>query len=80
MNPTEVLLVLLVGTVVVWLAVDVFMLKRGGMDATLSVSMYKLAKAWPIIPLLIGMLMGHFFFPIVTSVNEAVMRSYSGVR
>lgn len=36
----------------------------GGNEATISACLWEWSKAWPVIPLVIGVLCGHIFFPV----------------
>ena len=44
------------------LGFDGFQAYQGGKEATISWVIYESAYKWPIIPLLFGILMGHFFY------------------
>jgi uncharacterized integral membrane protein len=46
------------------LAYDLFAVYAYGFDATVSVVVFTLAKAAPIIPFLAGVVVGHLFWPI----------------
>lgn len=49
---------------VLLLSYDLFAVYAYGFDATVSVVVFTLAKAAPIIPFLAGLVVGHFFWPI----------------
>lgn len=40
---------------------DVFAVRRGGVEATISRVLYDAATTYPILPLLVGILLGHLF-------------------
>jgi len=53
------------GTIfVVSLAYTAFARVFGGNEATISACLWDWSKAWPVIPLVIGVLCGHIFFPV----------------
>jgi hypothetical protein len=43
-------------------AYDIYALIKWGTQSTVSVVMYSWAKSYPILPLMIGLLMGHVFW------------------
>lgn len=45
---------------------DIVALLVGGIDATISVTMYNLSRQYPIIPFALGVIAGHLFWPVVT--------------
>ena len=49
-------------TVLTLIGYDIYIRIVKGKDATLSLTIYKWSKAYPIIPFAIGVLMGHFFW------------------
>lgn len=51
-------------TILIWIGVDVYLAMDGGADAMISFIFYKWAKQWPVLPFAIGVLMGHFFWPV----------------
>lgn len=53
--------ILIALTVVIWVAYDVFAVLEYGNEATISVRMLRLGKAYPIIPFATGVLVGHFW-------------------
>lgn len=48
-------------TTVIWIAFDVWVVIRYGNEATISVRMLRLGRAYPIIPFALGVLIGHFY-------------------
>lgn len=54
----------LVLTLVALLAYDLFAVYAFGYDGTISLVIFTMAKAFPIIPFLAGVVVGHLFFPI----------------
>lgn len=62
MTPTE---LVLLGTVCGWVAFDVYIYARKGLDQTISVVLWQLALRFPILPLGVGILIGHLWVPIV---------------
>lgn len=53
---------------IVWLAVvglgDIWLGRRYGYAATVSAVIQDWARQWPVLPLLIGLLLGHLFWPL----------------
>lgn len=43
---------------------DVWAVIHGGIEATISWTIWSASIRWPIIPFAFGLLMGHFFWPI----------------
>ena len=43
---------------------DLFAYVKWGNEATLSVRIFRLAKDWPMLPFLFGVLVGHWFWPL----------------
>jgi hypothetical protein len=62
MTPTQ---ILLVATVVIWVAYDVFAAIRWGAMQTISVVLWQLAQKYPVIPLAVGALIGHLWIPMI---------------
>jgi hypothetical protein len=62
-GPTVTRLVLLM-TLVALLAYDLFAVYRFGYEGTISLVVFTMAKSFPIIPFLAGVVVGHLFFPI----------------
>ena len=54
----------LLASLVSLLAYDLYAVYAHGFDATVSVVVFTLAKAAPIIPFLAGVVVGHLFWPI----------------
>lgn len=59
------------------LAYDLFAVYRYGFDGTISVVVFTLAKSAPIIPFLVGVVVGHLFWPI-EGTNDNSSGKYSG--
>lgn len=51
-------------TLIALLAYDLFAVYKFGYDGTISLVVFTLAKAYPIVPFLAGVVVGHLFFPI----------------
>lgn len=49
-------------TAVVWIVWDVYAYSTGGNEATISRVITEASRDWPIIPLLVGIVLGHLFF------------------
>lgn len=62
-GPTVTRMALLL-TLVCLLGYDLFAVYKFGYDGTISLVVFTLAKAYPIIPFLAGIVVGHLFFPI----------------
>lgn len=62
-GPTVTKMALLL-TLICLLAYDLFAVYRFGYDGTISLVVFTMAKTWPIIPFLAGIVVGHLFFPI----------------
>ena len=62
-GPTVTLMVLLL-TLICLLGYDLFAVYRFGYEGTISLVVFTMAKAYPIIPFLAGIIVGHLFFPI----------------
>lgn len=59
-------------TLICLLGYDLFAVYQFGYDGTISLVVFTLAKAYPIIPFLAGVVVGHLFFPIEgTNVNSS---------
>lgn len=52
----------IVALVVLALVYDLIAFLRGGFQNTISWAMYELGKSYPIIPFLLGVVAGHFFW------------------
>lgn len=55
---------IVLGAIILLLAGDLFIVMTYGYDASISVFMYNLSKDFPIALLLIGIVMGHLFWPV----------------
>jgi hypothetical protein len=62
-GPTVTRLALLL-TLICLLGYDLFAVYRFGYEGTISLVVFTMAKSYPIIPLLTGIVIGHLFFPI----------------
>ena len=62
-GPTVTRMVLLM-TLIGLLGYDLFAVYQFGYDGTISLVVFTMAKAYPIIPFLAGVVVGHLFFPI----------------
>jgi len=51
-------------TLVCLLVYDLFAVYRFGYEGTISLVVFTMAKSYPIIPFLAGVVVGHLFFPI----------------
>ena len=60
MNLTRIFIVIIVTVIFV---VDAGFLALSGYNSTISWQLFTWSKEWPIIPFLIGVMMGHLFFP-----------------
>ena len=49
-------------TAVVWITWDVYAYATGGNEATISRVITEASRDWPIIPLIVGIVLGHLFF------------------
>lgn len=49
-------------TAVVWIAWDLVAYLSGGNESTISRVVTEASRDWPIIPLLVGIVLGHLFF------------------
>lgn len=52
-------------TVIIWVGYDVWVYFARGVNETISVHVHDIAKMYPILPFLAGVLCGHFFAPLV---------------
>ena len=75
-GPTVTLMVLLL-TLIFLLGYDLFAVYRFGYEGTISLVVFTMAKSYPIIPFLAGIIVGHFFFPI-EGTNDRDSRKDSG--
>jgi len=75
-GPTVTLMVLLL-TLISLLGYDLFAVYRFGYEGTISLVVFTMAKSYPIIPFLAGIIVGHFFFPI-EGTNDRDSRKDSG--
>lgn len=55
-------------TVGVWIAFDVWIYFRKGYNETISAHIHFATKKWPVIPFFAGLLIGHFFWNMVIEV------------
>lgn len=62
MNFELITVIVMVATVIALLAYDVYAIKKGGVEASISQVMLNSSKKFPLIPFLFGMLCGHFFW------------------
>jgi hypothetical protein len=62
-GPTVTIMTLLLALVAL-LGYDLFAVYRFGYEGTISLVVFTTAKAFPIIPFLAGVVVGHLFFPI----------------
>ena len=62
-GPTVTRLTLLL-TLIALLGYDLFAVYQFGYEGTISLVVFTMAKAFPIIPFLAGVVVGHLFFPI----------------
>jgi hypothetical protein len=53
------------------LAYDLFAVYRFGYDGTISLVVFTMSKAYPVIPFLAGLVCGHLFFPIEGTSGES---------
>lgn len=53
---------LILATVVAALAYDLYAYRKSNGKASISNWVREMSKEWPIIPFLVGVLIGHFFF------------------
>ena len=60
--------VFLIATVAIWIAFDVWIYFRSGYNETISAKIYFAGIKYPFIPLAVGCLLGHFFWPMVIEV------------
>jgi L-lactate permease len=54
----------LLATIVGLAGFDLFMMMKYGPNDTISWYVYSITKEWPILTLLVGIVLGHFFFPM----------------
>lgn len=77
-GPTVTRMVLLM-TLVCLLGYDLFAVYKFGYEGTISLVVFTMAKSYPIIPFLAGVVVGHLFFPIEGSnVNSGKNSGGSG--
>ena len=62
-GPTVTRLTLLL-TLIALLGYDLFAVYQFGYEGTISLVVFTMAKSFPIIPFLVGVVVGHLFFPI----------------
>lgn len=72
----------MLATVVIWLAWDVAVVVLGGLSsgATESWTLYSLSKRYPIIPLLVGIVTGHIFGTMPNSDAVAEVKRAAGIK
>lgn len=75
-GPTVTRMVLLL-TLICLLGYDLFAVYSFGYEGTISLVVFTMAKAYPIIPFLAGVVVGHLFFPI-EGTNDRDSRKDSG--
>ena len=51
------------GTFVIWIAFDVWIGLKKGSQETISVVSLNFAKKYPIFPFIVGVIMGHLYWP-----------------
>lgn len=51
-----------IGVIVVSLIYDLIVVLKYGKEATITASVQKYSKRWPLIPFLLGVLVGHWFW------------------
>jgi hypothetical protein len=54
----------IVGFIGIALAYDAYALYKGGVENTISVRIIRWSKLYPILPFMMGILMGHFFWQL----------------
>lgn len=52
------------GTVIAILLADLLLYLKFGNPGTISVALYEIAKSYPLIPLLLGVVLGHIFWQV----------------
>ncbi len=62
--------IIIIATVVILIAYDIFAVIKWGVQGTLSVVAYNAAKKYPMIPLWAGILIGHLFIPPPSHIYE----------
>jgi len=62
LNVTKFLIILVFVTIFVWDSIVMFFAKD--LDATISFALYTVSTQHPIIPFVIGVLVGHVFWPL----------------
>ena len=55
--------IFIVLTIVIIAVYDVWVYIQAGGDATISRIVYNFSKDWPIVNIIIGVLLGHFYWP-----------------
>ena len=56
----------IVATAVIWVVFDVWVIAKKGKSESISAHIIRLARKWPLFPLLSGILLGHFFWSMPT--------------
>jgi hypothetical protein len=56
---TKIMLMVLIGVILLY---DAIVVTLTGIDATISAAMIELAHNYPIVPFLVGLVCGHFFW------------------
>lgn len=62
MSPRAVTAAVLVAAALLLVGYDVYAFLAGGVEATISRTVYEWAQRWPILPFALGVLTGHLFF------------------
>ena len=70
MTPRDVTSLVILGTTVLLGLYDVLMGVKYGPEATISIVMYDLARRYPIVPFMLGVLAGHIFWPMAATLVE----------
>lgn len=63
MAPTDRTKLLILATILVWIAYDIFTLERSGVETTISRVILGWHEGHPWVSFVAGVLVGHFFFP-----------------
>ena len=58
--------IFIVCTAVIWAVFDVWVIAKKGNSESISAHIIRLARKWPLFPLLSGILLGHFFWSMPT--------------
>lgn len=64
MNHAQLITLWIIAAVATFLAIsDVVLYKRKGVDATYSRVLLKFSRQWLIVPIVVGVIVGHIFWP-----------------